>query len=269
MSRSTAITGAELVPGSLPAPDLAAVRRYEAAGFRSWPAASIRYDGTWVVRLTPDHPAKRLNSVNPLDPKDTADIPGRIARIAAEFSGHGKPLTFRLTPLSGAVLGRHFDREGWSRFSESVVMEMAITPALVRDATDRIPLKDVGRFMQAASAVHKLDPAIAQGLANVISAITPNVGLFVLDRGKEPVTTLVCVQDGEIAGLFEVATAEAERGMGHGRRAILSALRWARVSGARKAWLQVEADNQIAIGLYRSMGFAEVYRYHYRRPPGA
>lgn len=253
----------------MPASDLAAVRRYEAAGFRSWPAASVRYDGTWVVRLTPDHPAKRLNSVNPLDPNDTADIPGRIARIATEFASLGKPLTFRLSPLSGDVLGRHFDREGWSSFSESVVMELPVTPTLVRDATEQIPLKDVEAFMRAASTVHRFEPAVAQGLAAVISAITPNVGLFVLDRGKEPLTTLVCVQDRELAGLFEVATAEAERGMGHGRRVILSALRWARVGGARKAWLQVEADNQIAIGLYRSMGFAEVYRYRYRRPPGA
>lgn len=257
------------MPGPLPASDLAAVRRYEAAGFRAWPAARVHYDGTWVVRLTPDHPAKRLNSVNPLDPKDTADIKARIARIDAEFAAIGKTLTFRLSPLSGEALDRHLDRAGWSIFSESVVMELPITPSLVRGAMDHIPLKDVGRFMRAASAVHRLDPAIAHGLAGVISAISPNVGLFVLDRDREPVTTLVCVQDGELAGLFEVATAEAERGMGHGRRAILSALRWARVSGARKAWLQVEADNHAAIGLYRSMGFAEVYRYHYRRPPSS
>ena len=31
---------------------LAIVRRYEAAGFRAWPAAAVHYDGTWVVRLT-------------------------------------------------------------------------------------------------------------------------------------------------------------------------------------------------------------------------
>ncbi|RWF09009.1 MAG: GNAT family N-acetyltransferase, partial [Mesorhizobium sp.] len=39
---------------------LAIVRRYEAAGFRAWPAAAVHYDGTWVVRLTAGHPAKRL-----------------------------------------------------------------------------------------------------------------------------------------------------------------------------------------------------------------
>ncbi|TIU15748.1 MAG: GNAT family N-acetyltransferase, partial [Mesorhizobium sp.] len=53
---------------------LAIVRRYEAAGFRAWPAAAVHYDGTWVVRLTAGHPAKRLNSVNPLDPGDIQHI---------------------------------------------------------------------------------------------------------------------------------------------------------------------------------------------------
>ena len=48
---------------------------------------------------------------------------------------------------------------------------------------------------------------------------------------------------------------------------ILSALKWARLRGAREAWLQVEADNAPALALYRSLGFDEVYRYHYRRPP--
>ncbi|KAB2945179.1 MAG: GNAT family N-acetyltransferase, partial [Rhizobiaceae bacterium] len=52
------------------------------------------------------------------------------------------------------------------------------------------------------------------------------------------------------------------------RRTILAALRWARLKGARRAWLQVEASNLPAFGLYRDLGFGEVYRYHYRRPGG-
>ena len=31
---------------------LGIARRFEAAGFRAWPAASVHYDGTWVIRLT-------------------------------------------------------------------------------------------------------------------------------------------------------------------------------------------------------------------------
>jgi ribosomal protein S18 acetylase RimI-like enzyme len=90
----------------------------------------------------------------------------------------------------------------------------------------------------------------------------------VLEHEGQPVTTAICVQDGDLAGLFEIATASDERGKGYARRTILSALKWARSHGARTAWMQVSADNAAALGLYRSIGFAEVYRYHYRRPSG-
>ena len=53
------------------------------------------------------------------------------------------------------------------------------------------------------------------------------------------------------------------------RRLVQSALKWARQRGARFAWLQVEADNAPALGLYRSLGFDEIYRYHYRQPAGS
>ena len=62
----------------------------------------------------------------------------------------------------------------------------------------------------------------------------------------------------------------AERGKGHGRRLVLSALKWARLRGARQAWLQVEADNAAgAAASTRTLGFSEIYRYHYRQPPEA
>ena len=65
--------------------DLPKVRRLEAVGFRAWPAASVQYDGSWQIRLTAGHPAKRLNSVNPLDPADVARYRPRIAKAARRF----------------------------------------------------------------------------------------------------------------------------------------------------------------------------------------
>jgi ribosomal protein S18 acetylase RimI-like enzyme len=249
--------------------ELAAVRRFEAVGFRAWPAASVHYDGTWIIRLTAGHPAKRLNSVNPLDPGDMANVDERIARAAGRFSSYGRPLTFRMSPLSGGSLEAHLDRLGWSRFSESLVMQIPLTAALVGDAIDQIPLRDVGRFTGAALEVHGFDPALRAGLSEIINAIQPEAGLFVAETGGVPVSTLICVHDGDLAGVFEVGTALAARDRGHARRTLLSAMKWARLRGARRAWLQVEADNAAAIHLYSSMGFDEVYRYHYRRPPEA
>lgn len=253
--------------GRRPAVDLASVRRLEAAGFRAWPATSVHYDGAWAVRLTGGHPAKRLNSVNPLDPFDDAGLTERVARAASRFAAYGRPLTFRISPLSAPAISAHFDAEGWSRFEESLVMRAPLGEAMVREAIDQIPLKDMGRFIGAAIAVRGLDPALRPGLSEVISSIQPQAGLFVLEEGGTPISTAICVNDAGLAGLFEVATQESRRGQGYGRRTLMSALKWAHAHGAREAWLQVSADNDHAVGLYRSMGFREVYRYHYRQPP--
>ena len=270
MSPSTAIIGADglIVPERRFVADLATVRRFEAAGFRAWPAAAVHYDGTWVIRLTAGHPAKRLNSVNPLDPGDVTSLSDRIGRAERRFVAYGRPLTFRLSPLSGDVLSRHLDADGWSRFSESLVMRLALDQDVVDSAMHQIPLKDMGRFINAALKVHDFDPALRAGLSEVIGAIQPEAGLFVLEREEDdPLATAICVHDGDLAGLFEIATGARERGKGHARRVILSALKWAKLHGAKQAWLQVEADNFGARRLYEAIGFAEVYRYHYRRPP--
>lgn len=252
-----------------PATVLAKVRRFEAAGFRAWPAAAVHYDGTWVIRLTAGHPAKRLNSVNPLDPGDVGHLAERIARAGRRFEAYGRPLTFRISPLSGAALSAHLDAEGWSRFDESLVMRLPLAQAPVDDAIDQIPLKDISRFVGASLKVHDADPALRPGLSEIIGAIQPEAGLFALERGEEALATLICVHDGDLAGLFEVATDKAVRKQGHGRQLILSALKWARLRGAREAWLQVEAANAPAVALYRSLGFEDAYHYHYRRPPGS
>jgi GNAT superfamily N-acetyltransferase len=276
MSRSTATTEAERsqarnesISEKARKPELPVVRRFEAAGFRAWPAASVQYDGTWAIRLNAGHPAKRLNSVNPLDPGDTGDLDGRIERAGRRFEAYGRLPTFRLSPLSGSVIPGHLARSGWETFGESAVMHMPLDGSGAEKAIHQIPLRDVGRFVNAAMHIKALEPALRPGLSEIIGSIRPETGLFVLEQKGEPVATAICVHDSDLAGLFEVATAETERGKGYGRRIILSALKWALSRGARRAWLQVEADNDAALGLYASLGFSEAYRYRYARPSDA
>lgn len=257
------LAGADVVPA------LTVVRRFEAAGARAWPASSVHYDGAWAIRLTPGHPAKRLNCVSPLDPQDTNDMEARLERAAWRFGATGRPLTVRLSPLAPPRVSEHLDGLGWTRFDESLVMRMALRDTTVAGALDQIPLKDVARFVAATNTVRGLPEDSNAGLAGVIESIEPETGLFVLEAQRRPVATAVCVHDGDLAGLFEVATAPQERGKGYGRRVVLSALKWARQRGAQVGWLQVGADNDPARATYDRLGFTELYRYHYRRPAGA
>lgn len=249
-------------------PNLANVRRLEAAGFRAWPAASIQYDGSWQIRLTAGHPSKRLNSVNPLDPSDHRDIESRVERAARRFSAYDRPLVFRQSPLAPPQLDAYLDARGWRRFEETIVMARPVAELDIEGGIDHLPIRDIGSYVDASIRVHGRDASLKPGLAEVLSSIRPSSGLFVIeDEGSGPAATALCVHDNDLAGIFELATREDQRRKGYGRDVVRTALRWARHCGAERAWLQVESSNHAAVGLYSDLGFREVYRYAYRQRP--
>ena len=249
------------------AADLPTVRRVEALGFRAWPAANSVYDGSWLVRLTAGHPSRRLNSVNPLDRMDAADLDTRIERLARRFGGYDRPLVFRQTPLAPLALDAWLDERAWSREGETIVM-IGDAEAIPTDgALDLLPVQDVGRFVDAAIAVRPRARETKGGLAELLTSIAPTKGMFVLADGDEPLATALAVHDGEFAGLFEVATRPDHRGRGIGRTITRAAIKWARARGAERIWLQVETDNDAAARLYGGLGLREAYRYYYRASP--
>ena len=72
-----------------------------------------------------------------------------------------------------------------------------------------------------------------------------------------------------MVGLYDVFTAESSRGQGWSRRLCECLLSMARQQGARIGYLQVDADNAPARAVYRRLGFADGYSYHYRTQPAA
>ncbi|MCB1386223.1 MAG: GNAT family N-acetyltransferase [Nitratireductor sp.] len=239
----------------------------EASGFRSFPSTTTRYDGTWAIRMTAGHPAKRLNCVNPLDPDDCQYLEERIALARQKFAGFGRPFYFRLTPLAPKPLIAHFTAEGWTSFEESLVMLLDLTSARLPAGQDRLPLQDAGRWVDAQLALSGTDPAVKPGFVEIIGRTEPETGLFLHQEGDAVASVVRCVCDMRICGIFDLATHADFRGRGYGTAMMTSALKWAWQRGARKAWLQVVADNRQAIALYERLGFREIYRYAYWQPP--
>ncbi len=244
--------------------NLPAVRRFEAVGFRAWPAAAVTYDGSWQVRLTAGHPSRRLNSVVPLDPADTRDIDIRLEKARKRFEAYGRPLTIRETPLAPPALIDSLRQKGWQRVEEVLVMAADLAGLTLPDTMDHLPSHDIGRFVDASLSIHERPADLRPGFFELLDGIRPNKGMFVLEDGGRPVSNVLCVQDGVMAGLFDVGTLPDARRKGHGHDVVGSALRWAAKLGAKTAWLQIEADNEAGLALYRRFGFREAYRYAYR-----
>jgi ribosomal protein S18 acetylase RimI-like enzyme len=246
--------------------NLPLVRRLEAVGFRAWPASSVQYDGSWQVRLTAGHPSNRLNSIVPLDPSDHRDIEIRVEKASRKFEAYGRPAVLRQTPLCSPLLVDLVAAQNWTHFDETIVMTCDLTQADLPDTLDHLPTHDIGRFVDANLATDQVSAKLKPALAEIINAIKPPSGLFMIeDPETGPLATVLCVQDNDLAGIMSLSVARERRREGLGLEILTSALRWARMRSARSAWLQVKADNVPALALYGRIGFREAYRYSYWR----
>jgi ribosomal protein S18 acetylase RimI-like enzyme len=262
-----ATTGAELLMQAIsPHGNLPLVRRLEAVGFRAWPAASVVYDGSWQVRLTGGHPSKRLNCLVPLDPSDHRDVELRIEKARKRFEHYGRTLLVRETPLSPKPLLETLAADGWAPFETVSVMVADLAGLELPDTLGHLPSHDIGRYIDASLAVHGEDQSLKPAMAEILSAIKPATGLFIAENpGEGPVAVTLCVQDADLAGILSFAVAADRRRQGAGTEMLTAALRWARISGARTAWLQVHEDNVPALSLYARFGFKQAYQYRYWR----
>lgn len=245
-------------------PNLAQIRRLEAAGFRAWPSATTFYDGTWSIRLTPHHASRRLNSINPLDPNDHADLTERIARARQRFAGAGKPLTFRQTPLASRELEQFLHDENFALLNENAVMSAALNDFSFETTMDQLPFKDIAAYAAASTDIHGLSSVDRDALENVVGSIKASVGLFMSEDASGAQSCLICVQDGELAGILDLATRPDVQRHGHATQLMMGALKWAKSRGASTAWLQVELGLDSGEQLYKKLGFREAYRYTYR-----
>lgn len=243
-------------------PWLPAVRRLEAAGFRAWPAAQVTFDGSWQLRLTSGHPSKRLNCLVPLDPADARDMPGRVLQALSAFDKSGVKPSIRQSPLCPPGLPAILTDTGWISKQDTLVMAADLNTIEIPAGMDHLPTHDIHRFSEACVKMDDRETT-APVLGDIISAIEPTAGLFLMEGSEGPKAVGICVQDNDLAGLQQIVVAPSLRRQGIGLELASAALRWAKLRGARQAWLQVLADNQPAHSLYEKLGFKAIYKYTY------
>ena len=77
---------------------------------------------------------------------------------------------------------------------------------------------------------------------------------FVAYEGDTPLATTSVLVDGDLAGIYFVATMPEARGRGIGAAVTRAAMRYARDVGATRAALQ---SSEVAVSVYRSLGFVQ------------
>ena len=195
---------------------LPTVRRFEAAGFRAWPAASVHYDGTWVIRAQRRLSGQAAELRQSARPRRRRDIAERVARAARRFDAYGRPLTFRLSPLSGPAA------DAASRRAKAGRARRIAGHARCRSTS-------AGGRCDGPDSAEGHRPVHGRGDATcTVTDATLRPGLTRGHRGdragsravragtrtSEPLATAICVHDGDLAGLFEIATGAARARQG-------------------------------------------------------
>ena len=72
-----------------------------------------------------------------------------------------------------------------------------------------------------------------------------------------------CAIEGEYSLLHNVIVDKKYRGLGLGKKLCLAAILKSKELGAKYSYLQVIKDNDVAVNLYKKLGYKKVYEYCY------
>ena len=227
------------------------------------------YDG-WLLRLSAGK-AKRARSVN-AHFGSTLPLDRKIEHCERIYAQHGLAPLFRLTPfICPADLEQALDAHGYLSFDETLVQAARLdcAPDIPQAAGDvEIAILGVDAFVEAVGDLRGSTAAQRDGhRERLMNSPLDKRCAAIRTAGRVVCTAQVAIDDG-LVGVYDVVTAEDSRGKGYATLACTSLLSWAWQHGASAAYLQVNADNAPALAIYRKFGFATVYTYHYRGPPG-
>jgi ribosomal protein S18 acetylase RimI-like enzyme len=128
--------------------------------------------------------------------------------------------------------------------------ELDLRPATGAD----LPL--VARLLEAGFGTPEPD-----GLADRLDS--PSERTVIVDVGGSPVGTLRLTRDGDDARVYGFVIDPAVQGRGIGRAALRRACQQLRAEGASRIGLEVDVENDRALGLYTSVGFTPVITEDY------
>lgn len=226
---------------------------------RAWPARVRERLGGWRLNAAGGRTG-RANTCWALETPDRGPLEA-IAAVEAWYAGQGQAPRFKTTDgaTQPAELPALLTARGYVASTETMVMlgpVGGVAEAVITTEPDA-PFQSV-----LFEALYK-DPADAEERLETLRRIAAPVFFARLDVEDVPAAVGACAVEGEWAGLSVMRTVERARRQGLARRIVGSLLEQARLAGASRSYLQVEADNAPAVALYETCGFSEAYRYRY------
>jgi N-acetylglutamate synthase len=240
--------------------------RVEETCLNAWPALRQVLFGGWVLRFSGGL-TRRANSANPLGVRGL-DADGLIAGCEALYRYHRLPTIFRLPSIIDPGIDARLAAQSYSSEGMSLVLHADIgAVSAMRDPGVQLLSRPTSQWFAAMAQLQRHTRKRAGLYRRIVGSLAIPAAFAILsDESGIAALAYGAIQDGLIC-YESVVTDPSRQRRGYARRVIGSLAAWAADRGARGACLEVEAANAPARALYDGLGFAELYRYHYRRAP--
>ena len=230
------------------------LRRIERLHVRAWPAFETADINGWLWRYSGGG-SQRANSVSTVD-FSGADPATALDEVEARYRARNAPVrlhTYDLSAPAGLVdlLQRRGYRGGETTLTMAKPVSASDPPADVEVAA--LPNAEWQQVYLGAISENRRSVN-----AKILGAVPQPCGFFSCRRGRQVISSGLCVADGDFAVIECMATRAEARRQG-GAEAVLRSLEaWAAERGVKTLALQAVADNAAAIPLYVRFGFAPV-----------
>ncbi len=238
-------------------------RRIEEAALNSWPALQqMHYDG-WLLRFARGY-TKRANSITPLYPS-MLPLDDKIDVCELFYKEKRLPTIFRLPSFLATTpeLDRRLEQRGYRHMSRTLVLVTELAPG-TRDHNLALSKVSLTTWLSIFSQLSQSPIEKHQPHQEILERIVSRPLFAVLRVERMPVACGLGVLENDIFGLFDIITAPDQRKKGYATQLVKGMLDWAWQQSATHAYLQVVGTNRDALGVYKHLGFQEVYHYWYR-----
>ncbi|MBX3599170.1 MAG: N-acetyltransferase [Rubrivivax sp.] len=242
--------------------------RIEDAGLNASAVPQQRWLDGWLLRLSPGK-IKRARCIHALA-EGRLGLDERLGLAQAAYAEAGLRTMFRLTPFTRpAALDAELAARGFVAEDDTRVMVRpslagarapALPPGLAWRSLDATAFAETVGELRGSPPEHRRVHAERLALSPV-----PYRAFAIADPATGAV--LCCGQaarEGALVGLYDIFTAPQARGQGLAGLLCERMLSDSASEGVEVAYLQVDAVNAAARAVYRRLGFADAYAYHYR-----
>ncbi len=234
----------------------------ETAGFEALPTLEPEeMVSGWRLRFSKGC-TKRANSANSsLTSTDlTAD---QIADIEQRYRQRGLPPIFRITAVATPEnIDKALEARGYQLVDPSWVMVLSDLNASIVETP--IQTMDIDSWGAAFLHINGGARADHDTHLQMLRWIKGQCAFAIEHLDQVPVCAGLGVVTSKKLGLFDIATAIAQRKKGLATTLCGKLLTWGKHAGAESAYLQVNASNASAIRVYEKLGFQKAYHYWYR-----